>query len=202
MNSWQALMRRTWVRIAHGLTHRAGAVLAACILLSVVLAFGATKLTFATGQEGPYGGGSITYNPTFSVPFSFTERNSFHFDRKISAEYVLLKPLNNWGADAGVAGGDRVGIGEVAFQTGAAIVPAASDFGITAFTRNAQGQPHLTFGSQTGATFKVQRSVDLSTWTQVGADIPGTAGSADFTDSTAAPAGATAVFYRIVRTIP
>jgi hydrophobe/amphiphile efflux-3 (HAE3) family protein len=51
MNSWQALMRRTWVRIAHGLTHRAGAVLAVCIVLSVVLAFGATKLTFATGQD-------------------------------------------------------------------------------------------------------------------------------------------------------
>jgi hydrophobe/amphiphile efflux-3 (HAE3) family protein len=51
MNEWQALMRRTWVRIAHGLTHRAGAVLGVCLVISVVLAFGATKLTFATGQD-------------------------------------------------------------------------------------------------------------------------------------------------------
>lgn len=51
MNSWQALMRRTWVRIADGLTHRAGAVMAVALLVSVVLAFGATKLKFATGQD-------------------------------------------------------------------------------------------------------------------------------------------------------
>ncbi|RYD38206.1 MAG: hypothetical protein EOP86_01510 [Verrucomicrobiaceae bacterium] len=160
------------------------------------------SLNFATGAEGPYGGGSITYNPAFTVPFSFTERNSFPFDRKITAQYVLLKPLNNWGTEGVAPGGDRVGIGEVAFQMGAAIVTPAGDFGITAFSRNAQGQPLITFGSQTGATFKVQRSVDLNTWTQVGSDIPGTAGSADFTDTTAAPAGATSVFYRVVRTIP
>ncbi len=51
MNGWQALMRRTWVRIAHGLTNKAGAVLAVCLVISVVLAFGATKLKFATGQD-------------------------------------------------------------------------------------------------------------------------------------------------------
>lgn len=51
MNTWQSLMRHTWIRIARGLTHRAGTVLAVCIAISVVLAFGATKLTFATGQD-------------------------------------------------------------------------------------------------------------------------------------------------------
>ena len=51
MSSWQGLMRRTWVRIADGLTQRAGAVMAVALLVSVVLAFGATKLKFATGQD-------------------------------------------------------------------------------------------------------------------------------------------------------
>jgi uncharacterized protein len=51
LDEWHAFTRRCWTRLAHGLAHRAGAVLAVCILLSVVLAFGATKLTFATGQD-------------------------------------------------------------------------------------------------------------------------------------------------------
>ncbi len=51
MNSWHARMRRLWSGLADGLARRAGAVLAICILLSVVLAFGATRLKFATGQS-------------------------------------------------------------------------------------------------------------------------------------------------------
>jgi uncharacterized protein len=51
LDSWHAFMRRGWTRLANGLAHRAGAVLAVCIVLSVVLAFGASKLTFATGQD-------------------------------------------------------------------------------------------------------------------------------------------------------
>jgi len=50
-DSWQTTMRRAWTKLANGLVHRAGAVLAVCIVVSVVLAFGASKLTFATGQD-------------------------------------------------------------------------------------------------------------------------------------------------------
>lgn len=45
------LMRHAWVRIAGALTHRAGAVLAVTIVISVALAIGATQLSFATGQD-------------------------------------------------------------------------------------------------------------------------------------------------------
>ena len=43
--------RRLWSRIAGGLTGKAGVVLGACVLLSVVLGVGATQLSFATGQN-------------------------------------------------------------------------------------------------------------------------------------------------------
>ena len=51
LDEWHAFTRRCWTGLARGLSHRAGAVLGICIALSVVLAFGATKLTFATGQD-------------------------------------------------------------------------------------------------------------------------------------------------------
>ena len=51
LDEWHAFTRRCWTGLATGLSHRAGAVLGVCIALSVVLAFGATKLTFATGQD-------------------------------------------------------------------------------------------------------------------------------------------------------
>ena len=49
--NWHARTRSWWSGLANGLARRAGAVLAVCIVISVVLAFGATKLKFATGQD-------------------------------------------------------------------------------------------------------------------------------------------------------
>jgi hydrophobe/amphiphile efflux-3 (HAE3) family protein len=47
----QGRIHRAWVATATALADKAGAVLAVCVVLSVVLGFGATKLTFATGQD-------------------------------------------------------------------------------------------------------------------------------------------------------
>jgi hydrophobe/amphiphile efflux-3 (HAE3) family protein len=51
VNGWQRAMRRVWARIGDTLTRRAGLALAISLVVSVVLAFGATRLTFATGQD-------------------------------------------------------------------------------------------------------------------------------------------------------
>ena len=59
-------------------------------------------------------------------------------------------------------------------------------------TRGAAGL--LTWPSATGLTFTVQRSANLGSWTSI-ASVPGTAGTATFTDP-AAPANQ--AFYRIV----
>ncbi|MCD9624992.1 efflux RND transporter permease subunit [Rhabdothermincola salaria] len=51
MDAWHDMMQRLWARIGRFLVAHAGAVLIVTLLISVVLAFGATRLTFATGQD-------------------------------------------------------------------------------------------------------------------------------------------------------
>jgi hydrophobe/amphiphile efflux-3 (HAE3) family protein len=51
MDRWQDFAHRTWEKIAHFLTRRAGAVLVVCLLVSIVLAVGASRLDFATDQD-------------------------------------------------------------------------------------------------------------------------------------------------------
>lgn len=87
------------------------------------------SLRFATGAEGPAGyGSSINYNPTFLVDdffdFDAVERRSFDFSEQVSARYVELTVTDNYFDDPGDGtgengwgpGGDRVGIGEIAFR--------------------------------------------------------------------------------------
>jgi len=51
MSEWHVRMQRLWIRLARLLTDHAGVVLALTVVVSVVLTFGATRLTFATGQD-------------------------------------------------------------------------------------------------------------------------------------------------------
>jgi hypothetical protein len=87
------------------------------------------SLRFATNAEGKSNfGTSITYNPTFIVEdfFEFTaaERRSFEFGQTITARYVELTATDNYfdepgdgtGENGWGPGGDRVGIGEIAFR--------------------------------------------------------------------------------------
>ena len=79
-------------------------------------------LQFATEADGTGAfGSSLTYNPTFFPTQPVTPRQSFGFAQPVTARYVELTPLNNF---FGISppGGDRVGLGEVAF----AMVPEPS----------------------------------------------------------------------------
>lgn len=82
------------------------------------------SLRFATGAEGTAGfGQSIAYNPTFN-PTTDNDviRQSFLFSETVTARYVEFTPLDNYftapgdGSEGGLAGGDRVGLGEIAFE--------------------------------------------------------------------------------------
>lgn len=81
------------------------------------------KLRFATGAEGPTGfGSSIDFNPTFSdLPNDDTSRQNFPFGRSLSARYVELTVTDNHfiepgdGSGGETPGGDRIGMGEIAF---------------------------------------------------------------------------------------
>jgi hypothetical protein len=85
------------------------------------------KLRFATAAEGPAGmGTSITFAPQLVQPFGFTERHSLSFGRLVRARYVELTPLDNYFGTGAGPGGDRVGIGEVAFEVTPSVDPQLS----------------------------------------------------------------------------
>ena len=91
------------------------------------------SLKFATSSEGAAGvGTSITYNPSFSMLIDDIARQSNAFPSKINARYVQMTITDNYfvapgdGSTGGLAGGDRVGLGEVAF----AMVPEPSSLSL------------------------------------------------------------------------
>jgi len=74
------------------------------------------NLRFATASDGTGAfGTSISQNPTFTAIQTVTPRQSFSFPA-VSARYVELTPTDNF-FGINPPGGDRVGLGEVAFQT-------------------------------------------------------------------------------------
>lgn len=77
------------------------------------------SLRFATSAEGTGGfGTSITYNPAFETTFATAPRDSNVFSQNVTARYVQMTITDNWrGFQGPIAGGDRVGLGEVAFAT-------------------------------------------------------------------------------------
>jgi hypothetical protein len=77
------------------------------------------SLRFATEAEGVAGlGTSITYNPSFEALFDPALRDSNPFSQTVTARYVEMTVTDNWaGFQGATPGGDRVGIGEIAFAT-------------------------------------------------------------------------------------
>jgi|GEM_PF-605466 len=75
-------------------------------------------LRFATSSEGSSNfGASITYTPSFDAAFSADTRDSNTFSQTVTARFVELTFTDNWrGLQGGTAGGDRVGLGEIAFE--------------------------------------------------------------------------------------
>lgn len=76
------------------------------------------SLRFATAAEGAAGfGTSITYHPSFEALFDPTLRDSNPFSQPVTARYVEMTITDNWaGFQGATAGGDRVGVGEIAFE--------------------------------------------------------------------------------------
>jgi hypothetical protein len=71
-----------------------------------------------------------------------------------------------------------------------------SDYFQPLISRNATGQPTLTWPSATGTSFTVERSTSLLGWAQIATNLTGLAGQTSYTD-TAAPVAAAQLFYRV-----
>lgn len=89
------------------------------------------SLAFATGAEGPNGfGTSIGYSPSFFPVNNDTSRQSFAFGQTITARFVEFTAVDNFfiapgdGSFGGPPGGDRVGLGEIAFSITPIPVPS------------------------------------------------------------------------------
>ncbi|HUF60986.1 MAG TPA: LamG-like jellyroll fold domain-containing protein [Verrucomicrobiales bacterium] len=104
----------------------------------------AYSLRFAAAADGPEGfGTSITYNPAFMLSNDDTIRQSEFFETEVTARYVEFTAEDNFfvepgdGSQGGVAGGDRAGLGEIAFEVLSVdaepriVVPGAVEFGVT-----------------------------------------------------------------------
>ena len=98
--------------------------------------------------------------------------------------------------DGVAAGGDRVGLGKVAFNTEGSLVPF--DFRITAFAIDAEtGDITLTWNSEAGGEYSIFYGTDPSDFSQpVATGIPGGAGQTTYTFSSPV-AGATKLFFRV-----
>jgi hypothetical protein len=154
------------------------------------------SLRFATASDGPNGfGNSIAYNPMFAPTQPILPRQSFAFDQTVFARYVEWVPLDNF-FGINPPGGDRIGAGEIAFQ----IVPGSGgDFIITSIERNSPTSVSITFTSNVGSTYAVDRSFDLLGWgNELDDNVMGAAGTTTFTDNTL-PANAPAAYYRVRR---
>lgn len=80
----------------------------------------AFSLRFATDADGLGGfGTSIAFNPTYFPAIGDIVRQSFSFGQSFSDRYVEFTAVDNFFSNGGFGpppGGDRVGLGEIAFQ--------------------------------------------------------------------------------------
>ena len=82
------------------------------------------SLQFATEAEGTGGlGTSISFNPTYFPTNDDVQRQSFGFGQSLSARYIEFTAIDNFfitpgdGSGGETPGGDRVGLGEIAFAS-------------------------------------------------------------------------------------
>lgn len=135
-------------------------------------------LRFATEAEGGNPelgdenfGNSITYQPTFEAAFSPTERDIEVFEQAVLARYVEMTITDNWRDQQPLPGGDRVGLGEVAFPVyiGSVVQPLT----IVSAGRMADGSFSVTFNSIPDASYELERSTDGELWDRLAVRVTG-----------------------------
>ncbi len=89
------------------------------------------SLRFATETDGIGGfGTTIGYSPTFFLAHNNVDRQSFGFGQDVSARFVEVTVSDNHFGSP-IIGGDRVGLGEIAFAVGAPSAVPEPSFGFS-----------------------------------------------------------------------
>ncbi|MDA0811412.1 MAG: choice-of-anchor D domain-containing protein [Verrucomicrobia bacterium] len=156
------------------------------------------SLKFATSAEGAESfGASISYNPTFEPFLNAVPRQSFPFEETVFARYVELTGKATFYSNGGNGpppGGDRAGLGEIAFE----ILPVIGGrrFEIVSLELTEAGAL-VTFTSRPGVQYSVERSTDLSEsgWEELDDGLDSDGDTIDFLDQQI-PQGASALYYR------
>ena len=160
-------------------------------------------LRFATDAEGGADGlgdedfgNSITFQPSFEASFSADDRDVDVFDEPVFARYVEMTITDNWQTFNPAPGGDRVGLGEVAFPVFEGNLNPA--LGIVSSVQNANGDFAITFFSNTGVEYQLDRSTDGLVWERLPVSINGSADDTTTIVDNAPLANAPVVLYRVV----
>ena len=163
------------------------------------------KLSFATDAEGGEAvlgdesyGTAITANPSFTAVQEDTLRQSFAFPEVVTARYVRIEAVSTFYNEPGAGpGGDRLGIGEIAFLV--ADATAGNDFAVTEIDI-VDANVVLTFASKPGCKYSLWRTTDLMTppgdWEELNDSFPSEGNFTTFTDNNL-PEGALRMFYQV-----
>jgi hypothetical protein len=141
-------------------------------------------------------GNSITFQPSFEASFSADDRDVDVFDEPVFARYVEMTITDNWQTFNPAPGGDRVGLGEVAFPVFEGNLNPA--LGIVSSVQNANGDFAITFFSNTGVEYQLDRSTDGLVWERLPVSINGSADDTTTIVDNAPLADAPVVLYRVV----
>ena len=161
-------------------------------------------LRFATEAEGGNPelgdenfGNSITYQPTFEAAFDPLARDTEIFEQAVVARYVEVTITDNWQGFNPAPGGDRVGLGEIAFPVFTGSVNPL--LGIVSATKQENGDFAVTFYSSQGVSYELDRSTDGLTWERLAISITGSDGDTSIITDTNTLADERAVLYRVVQ---
>lgn len=161
-------------------------------------------LRFATEAEGGDDGlgdedfgNSITFQPSFEAEFSANDRDVEIFEEPVFARYVEMTITDNWQAINPAPGGDRVGLGEVAFPVFEGNLNPALGIVSSAFDQN--GDFAVTFYSNTGVEYQLDRSINGLDWERLPVSINGSADDTTTILDTAPLPDEKVVLYRVVQ---
>ncbi len=161
-------------------------------------------LRFATEAEGGAEGlgdeafgSSITFKPSFDAAFSANDRDVEVFEEPVLARYVEMTITDNWQTFNPAPGGDRVGLGEVAFPVFDGNLNPA--LGIVSSVLDENGNFAVTFYSNSGVEYQLDRSTDGLNWERLPVSINGSPDDTTTIIDDAPIADAKVVLYRVVQ---
>lgn len=162
-------------------------------------------LRFATEAEGgdpelgdENFGNSISYQPSFEANFSPTDRDVEIFEEPVLARYVEMTITDNWrGLQGNLAGGDRVGLGEVAFPVFEGSFNPL--LGIISSGFQEDGSFAVTFFSQPDVVYELERSFDGLIWDRLSVTATGSPDETTTIVDADPPSDSSVVLYRVVQ---